>query len=349
MGLPRVSVVMPVYNGEKYLAEAVESILGQTLRDFEFVIINDGSTDGSADILRRYQQEDARIRFYHQENQGWVASANRGCQLAQGEYIARMDHDDVSLPERLARQVWYLEAHPEIGVLGTWIQEIDSSGLTRDTRRKLTMPRVIEWGLCFESCLANPTVMMRRAVIERLGFYRAEATYAADYDLWARALSVTQLANIPEVLLQYRVWPESLSYRHLETAQRSAAKIAHSLIESFLGAEVPMETVVGLRKVVMAQPLASLQEVEDAGSLMRRLCRAYVATSCPNPEEAREYARFAGTKLLYLANAASRFSLRKGLSVYIEAARLNPGLLSPMVVARGLTAIARRCLTRPSP
>jgi hypothetical protein len=349
LGTPRVSVVMPVHNGEKYVAEAVESILSQTFRDFEFIIINDGSTDSSADILGRYHQEDDRIRIYPQENRGVAASRNRGSQLAQGEYIAQMDHDDVSLPERLARQLGYLEAHPEIGVLGTWVQVIDSHGKARETWHLPTMPRVLEWSLCFEDTLANPSVMMRRAVIERLGFYRAETTPAEDYDLWARALADTQLANVPEVLLQYRVWQESLSYRYPETVRRNAAKIAHSRIASFLGSEVPIETVVGLRRVVTAQPAASLQEVEDAGSLIRRLCRAYMATCSPNPEEVREYARFAGTKLLYLANATSRFSLRKALSIYIEAARLNPRLLSPIVMARGLMAVARRSLTRPSP
>ncbi|MBN2098587.1 MAG: glycosyltransferase family 2 protein [Dehalococcoidia bacterium] len=348
MGSPKVSVVMPVYNGEKHLAEAVESILRQTFRDFEFIIIDDGSTDGSPDILRRYQKEDDRVRVYQQENRGCVAASNRGCQLARGEYVARMDHDDVSLPQRLAKQVSYLEAHPEIGVLGTWIQEIDSRGLKREIRPKLTKPRVVAWGLCFESCLPNPTVMMQRAVIERIGFYGTEVPYADDYDLWVRASSVTQLANIPEVLLLYRVWPGSLTYLYPDTVQMSAAKVAHSRIASFLGSEVPMETVLGLRKAVTAQPLASLQEVEDVGSLIRRLCRAFMAADSPNREEVREYARFAGTKLFYLANAASRFSLRRGLSFYIEAVRLNPWLLSPMVVMRGLTVIARRRLKRPS-
>jgi glycosyltransferase involved in cell wall biosynthesis len=348
-GTPRISVVMPVYNGEKYLAEAVESILAQTFRDFEFIIIDDGSTDSTTDILGRYKQEDDRIRVYPQENLGEVASCNRGYQLAQGEYVARMDADDVSLPERLARQLGYLEAHPEIGVLGTWVQVIDSRGKAREIWHLPTMPRVVEWSLCFEDTLANPSVMMRRAVIERLGFCRAETTIAADYDLWARALPVTQLANIPEVLLQYRTWQGSLSYRYPEKQQENSTKIAHSLIASFLGSEAPIATVMGLRRAVTAEPLASLQEVEDVGSLIRRLCRAFMATSCPNPEEVREYARFAGTKLFYLANAASRFSLRKGLSIYIEAARLNPRLLSPMVVARGLMVVARRSLTRPSP
>src|SRR4030042_1971241 len=102
---------MSVYNGEKYLKEAVESILNQTFRDFEFIIINDGSTDGTGAILASYQQKDARIRIYNQENQGLIASLNRGCQLARGEYIARMDADDISLPQRLQRQLDYMEAH----------------------------------------------------------------------------------------------------------------------------------------------------------------------------------------------------------------------------------------------
>jgi glycosyltransferase involved in cell wall biosynthesis len=101
---PKVTVLMPVYNGEKYLEEAVESILGQTFRDFEFIIIDGGSTDGTPAILARYQQTNNRIRVYYQENQKLVASLNMGCQLARGEYIARMDADDLSLPERLAKR-----------------------------------------------------------------------------------------------------------------------------------------------------------------------------------------------------------------------------------------------------
>src|SRR5918996_2481069 len=114
---PKVSVVMPAYNAAVYLDEAVTSILNQTFREFEFIVINDGSTDDTVSILDKYEKSDSRIRVYHQENQGMIAALNRGCRLARGKYIARMDADDISLPRRFERQLEFMEGHPQIGIL----------------------------------------------------------------------------------------------------------------------------------------------------------------------------------------------------------------------------------------
>ena len=128
MSSPIVSVVMSVLNGERFLREAVESILDQSLREFEFIIINDGSTDFSGSILDSYQHKDPRLRVVHQENMGLVESLNRGCGLARGKYIARMDADDIAIQDRLRWQADFMETHPEVGVVGGAVEVIDTTG-----------------------------------------------------------------------------------------------------------------------------------------------------------------------------------------------------------------------------
>ena len=150
---PKISVVMPAYNAAEYLDEAIRSILNQTFRDFEFIIINDGSTDDSISILDKQQKLDSRIRVYHQENQGMIAALNRGCRLARGKYIARMDADDISLPGRLEKQLKYMERHPQIGILGTWIYSIDKNGFEKSSLASFYKPKNAQmdslfWCLC---------------------------------------------------------------------------------------------------------------------------------------------------------------------------------------------------------
>src|SRR5262245_16448315 len=128
MSMPLVSVVLTVYNGERFLCEALESILGQDFRDFELIVINDGSKDGTAHLLQSYEQSDLRIRVYHQPNRGLVESLNRGCTIARGEYIARLDADDVAQTDRLFRQVVFLERHPDVGLLGGAVEVVDLRG-----------------------------------------------------------------------------------------------------------------------------------------------------------------------------------------------------------------------------
>ena len=217
---PRVTVLMPVYNGEKHVAEAVESILGQTFRDFEFLIIDDGSTDRSAQIIGSFA--DPRIRLLPNEtNSGLIFSLNRGMEAARGEYVARMDCDDISLPERLARQVAFLDAHPEIGICGSWFRKFGA--VNGKTVRWSTDPDSIRCGLLFDSMVGHPTVMLRRELTGDSSLcYDPAFKDAEDYDLWVRAAERCELANLGEVLLQYRVHPGQITQR-LAVAQRDAA------------------------------------------------------------------------------------------------------------------------------
>jgi len=199
---PRVSVVMSVYNGERYLVQAIDSILNQTFADFEFIIINDGSTDGSADILRAY--DDPRLRIIEQANVGLTRSLNRGIALAQGEYIARMDDDDISLPERLARQVAFLNTRPEIGVVGSACRIIDELNGREWVQRVPLSDEELSRALIRGNPVVHTSVMMRKSVLRAVGGYNEAYPYSQDYELWVRLATHTRLANLPEVLVVHR-------------------------------------------------------------------------------------------------------------------------------------------------
>lgn len=335
MSKPEVSVVMSVYNGERYLPEAVESILNQTLANFEFIIINDGSTDSTGAILRRYQETDERLRVYGQENLGLIASLNKGCRLARGEYIARMDADDVSLPERLAKQVRYMEEHPEIGVLGTWVAFIDENGETRGDWCMPTLPGLLGWSLIFGNCLAHPAVMMRSEMVERLGYYQPEALHVEDYDLWTRASFFTRIANLAEILLKYRIWERSVSLQHTQIQQQNDLRVMGAMITTLLGSEISTKSLLCLRRTVSGAALASLEEIEEAASLIQRLYRGYLKANSLSRAEIKIVAQDAIDKLCILAEWASKISLRRTLLILTEALRIHPLVLLSQLLTRG--------------
>lgn len=202
---PLVSVVMTVYNGEKYLAAAVESILGQTFRDFEFIIIDDGSTDKTPELLNAFAAKDARISVLRQPNHGLCYSLNRGCAAAHGKYIARMDADDVSLPKRLELQVAFLEQNPRTAALGTELKFLDDNGTSDCDWNIPTQPDEVARQLLKYNALPHSSVLMRRAVFEELGGYRFQHT--EDYDLWLRMSDRYELTNLPAPLMHYRLHP----------------------------------------------------------------------------------------------------------------------------------------------
>jgi hypothetical protein len=207
-----ISVVMCVFNGERFLAEAVESILDQDFQDFEFIIVDDGSTDGSALILDSYQRRDPRMRVYHEGHSGVAKSSNKGCELAQGKYIARMDADDVANQDRLALQVEFMEAHPEVGVLGAWVEWINATGKSLYISTNPAEDSEIKADLLLRRRCAfwNSTVVFRREVFARSGGYRC-SVIAEDYDFWLRAAENFQLANLETVLVKYRIHSSQVS------------------------------------------------------------------------------------------------------------------------------------------
>lgn len=201
--VPRISVIMPAYNAEKYIKEAIDSVLLQTYRDFELIILNDCSKDSTERIIQSY--EDDRIVYLKNEvNMGVAATLNRGLATAKGEYIARMDSDDISLPERFERQVTYLDANPCVAVLGTNSETFDENGPLY-TGWSATDPAQMKVDLLFSCGLAHPSVMMRREVVCGLGGYDLEFEGMEDYDLWCRVAESYEVTTLADILFRYRV------------------------------------------------------------------------------------------------------------------------------------------------
>lgn len=205
---PLLTVIMPVYNGEEYLRPAIDSVLAQTFTDFELIIMNDGSTDASREILETYH--DKRIRLVHQKNRGLVGTLNRAIGLAQGEYIARHDCDDVSRRDRFELQVQYLNEHQDVGLLGS------SYRLLNDEEKVIGrfIPFLDDTTVRQDFLLHNPfghgTVMFRRSTVDEIGLY-APLKYTEDYEYWWRFAGASKVVNLPEPLYDWRVLQSSMS------------------------------------------------------------------------------------------------------------------------------------------
>ncbi|MBI2881404.1 MAG: methyltransferase domain-containing protein [Candidatus Tectomicrobia bacterium] len=220
--MPKVSVVMSVLNGEAYLAEAVGSILSQTFRDFEWVVLDDGSTDRTRDILAGF--EDLRLRVIRQENRGLAASLNRAVAESCGEYVARMDADDFSYPNRFQNQVAFLDAHPEYALIGCYYHIVDAAGQLLGLQYRPVQNEDLQRALLHANQFAHGAVMFRRRAFDRAGGYDPQFRYAQDYDLWLRMADDFNLFNIPKALYAWRATRTNLSpakvQEQLETARR---------------------------------------------------------------------------------------------------------------------------------
>ena len=258
--MPKVSVVMAIHNGEAYLAQAVKSILTQIFQDFEFLIIDDASTDQSHKMLSGFTDERVRL-IAHSHKLGLSSSLNKGIDLAQGEYIARMDHDDISIPERLKRQVDFLDTHKDVDVLGTWAQTL---GLGREqTWRYPTEDEDIRSEFAFNSALVHSSVMLRKATFERLqARYDVSVSRAQDYELWTRVAPHIRFANLDSALILYRLHPDQVGSRHETEQQGIADKVRLREIER-LGIKPSEDEVALHNRISRWEQIRGRAELED--------------------------------------------------------------------------------------
>lgn len=232
MSDPGVSVIMSVFNSEKYLGEAVESILNQTHRDFEFIIVDDCSTDGSPDILNEYTRKDPRIRLLKNEkNLGLTKSLNRAISQAKGKYIARMDSDDAALEDRLARQVEFMEYHPDVVLLGTAFYEIDASGKELSRKMFPLSDREIRRILIKYNPFCHASVLIRRAALAETGPYDEHISKTQDYDLWFRLANKGRVANLSDFLMKRRYEGGNISISGENEQLRWAIRIRKDAIK----------------------------------------------------------------------------------------------------------------------
>lgn len=316
MSHPAITVLMPVYNSERYVAMAVKSILDQTFRDFEFLIVNDGSTDNSMDITREF--DDPRIRVIDTENRGVAAALRLGVEKATGDYIARMDADDESLPNRLEIEKRCLDENPGIAVVHGSVEYIDSKRqpvfLDRDEGHSNI---ITKWLLNWKNVPIHSTVMMRASILKEHALnYRIEMNRAEDFDLWNRIARVGDFMYLPDILIRYRIHSENVSNSSPIDLQFDAqTRVVRENIKRYgveLSIEAAQELVV-ISGAARINPINSCYKnlkgklhclVADVSS---NFCRSFaIESKVLNEIQARQYLRWAR----YMLNTSRSYAVR---------------------------------------
>ncbi|MCP8310247.1 MAG: glycosyltransferase [Candidatus Methylarchaceae archaeon HK01M] len=230
MKSPKITILMSVYNGEKYLREAIDSILNQTFKDFEFLIINDGSTDRTVEILRSYH--DSRIKIItNEKNMGLTKSLNKGLKIARSEYVARMDADDISYSRRLEVQYEYMKKNPDVGIVGSWNDVIDDKGNTIDYRKHSLSSEDIYYILNFRNCLTHSSILFRRDLIINNGGYNENISVASDYELWNRISKIAKIYQIPKSLVKWRRTKKSITSKKRSSQIETVNSVVRNNLE----------------------------------------------------------------------------------------------------------------------
>jgi Glycosyl transferase family 2 len=353
--MPELTLVMSVFNGESFLPAALESIMAQSMRDFAIIVVNDGSTDRSAEILEKYAGRSERMQVVHQPNAGIVDAANRACALARTPYIARMDADDISLPYRLERQLSFLQCHRELALLGGAAEFINESG---DVLFRVDVPThhdEIKVILPERNVFVHSAVVMQRDALLAVGGYRrAFSDTAGDYDLWLRLVERYEVANLAEVIVRYRVHRRQTTTMRLEeqTLAAMGARLAARLRRS--GRPDPFDAMDTVTRDTLIQLGVTASEIEMevarmAGRWANVMGEAgYHDTAVALAREAWRGGRRLGLTRHDVARqyvAAARASVAGGRVIHglvaaARAVRWQPALLGRMVRG-GLRRIAR--------
>lgn len=235
---PLFTVLMPVYNAGKYLSDAIESVLGQTESRFEFLIINDGSTDNSLETIKKYAGKDPRIHYITRSNKGLVETLTEGLRAAGADIIVRMDADDISLPERFEKQYQFLMDHPDHVVVGCQIQIVDEAGQAKYIDARPTSDTNVKLFLAYGCAMAGAAVMFRRAPILEIGGYRKDTWPAEDYDCWVRIVESNpdaKIANLSDALYLYRENNAGISLsnkaKQVEATNRAGQKFRQLMLK----------------------------------------------------------------------------------------------------------------------
>lgn len=246
--LPLVSVIMSVYNGERYLQRAVESILAQTYKNIELIVFDDGSTDNTFAILKRFKEQNQNIHLQRlKKNIGLTNSLNKAIELSNGTYIARMDADDISLPKRLEKQVDYLERNPQVIAVGTAFKLIDDYGGLIKQYQFSNQHHILKWNLLFFNPICHPSVVMRASSLKLLGGYHSQYQRAQDYELWWRMSIIGELSNLTEELFIMRQHKRRVTTQYQDSQMEYAAMAVRQNLYALLGKEYPIQITKYIR------------------------------------------------------------------------------------------------------
>lgn len=280
--MAKITVLMPVYNSEAYLAAAMQSVLNQSFADFEFLIIDDGSVDGSVEIVKTFA--DNRVSLLHNgQRLGVAATLNKGLELAGSEYVARMDADDISEPDRLMRQFEFMERSPEIGVSGSWVRMFADGERGHLIRYPLEADTIRAY-ILFNNPLAHPVVMMRRGMLQERGLrYDSLCGAGQDYELWSRCLPRVAVRNIGRPLLSWRVNKEGVTQKDNSGSNRTALSVQRRELAK-IGIDADDEALRRHRSIGRGEGAASPTDLEDGLQWLEMIVRTNGRMQCyPQP------------------------------------------------------------------
>jgi glycosyltransferase involved in cell wall biosynthesis len=269
MTTPLVSVLMPVYNGETYLSEAIESILNQSYRNFEFIIVNDGSTDRSEEIIKSYS--DARIKYItNPHNLRLIATLNRGIEFSQGAYIVRMDADDISLPQRIEKQVGWMEAHPDYGLIGSWFEDFDGKSAPRVVKYSSDDTQIRVRHL-YQTHIAHPTAVLRKSVIDKYNLrFDADFDHGEDYAFWVQMSAYCKLSNYPEMLVRKRDHAQNVSNKYAQIQSDTCARVKKLQFEA-MGISITRDEIELYTRFANPDWTFSKDEMEVMHALLEKM------------------------------------------------------------------------------
>lgn len=318
---PRVSVITVVHNGERFLAEAIDSILGQTFGSFEYLLVDDVSSDASPAIVARCAAADPRIvplRTTAAPSQS--GAINTALKMAQGEYVAILDADDRACPERLARQMRFLDTHPTVGVVGAQAQQIDEEGRPGRTLPFPTSHTLSRWTIFFATPVLHSAAMLRRRLLQEVGGYSLQWRYANDFSLWAELIERTEITNLPETLVAYRRHAAQMSSISSKLQRGEVWLLICRMLASRLALRVPLNEIGLLYHGVRGLPLANAASLQQAADLLAAMRSRYLALEQPSADAAAQIDVNCGQQLLTMAwvhrhsqRSASRDLLQRAL------------------------------------
>jgi glycosyltransferase involved in cell wall biosynthesis len=271
----KASVFMPVYNAGEYLKVAIESILNQDFKDFEFVIVNDGSTDGSLDIIKSYS--DTRIRLIdNPKNLGLIGSLNIGMEQCKGEYIVRMDQDDISLPQRLSKQISFMDENPEYGLIGSWFEDFGENIESRFVKYSSDDAHIRLRHL-YQTHISHPTAVMRTAVIRQHNIrFDPEFVHGEDYNCWVTFSEYCKLSNFPEVLVKKRDHPSNITNKYASVMHATCTKVKQRQFDK-MGTPISNQDADLYSRFANPEWNFSLEEMQQLNSLLNKLLKAHSA------------------------------------------------------------------------
>ncbi len=340
---PKISVVMTVYNSEKFITDAVKSILSQTFEDFEFIIVDNNSADRSKAIIASFN--DQRVVFIaNPTNLGQTKALNIGIRRAKTDLIARMDADDIAMPTRLEKQYRFMSQHPDVAVVGSWCKDIDENGRDQRTYKVVTEPFEIKSHLSASGdltswCITHPSVMIRKRVLQEVGLYNEEMSasgYPQDYELWMKIIRHYPMANIPEILLKYRIVGKSESKAFFEKTMAYRMAITESKVKSYVP-DLSSDELDSLVRMLEYLPQRSSKEGKVILGLFDRYFKAYM----DNDSALKAEHQASKIKLYYLPLL---FKTNPGLSLAVAAkiiARCPALIFDPRLYRKMIKSLIR--------